>query len=264
LEIKYTLQQNNKKLNSMTLQDIRLISIRQYLENKGIRPAKNYGYYGMYSSPYREDRNASMKVNYNQNVWHDFGTNEGGSIIDLVMQMENLSFHEAANKLEKNISINQLFQQPNIPTYSHTNVATSQQSSPFSFHWDKIIPITHPKSITWVQKRKIDLELANKYCREIHYHNQGDNHFSVGFNNDHNRYELSSPGNFKGCIAPKEITTIRNNRDTCLAFEGFWDFFSYLMLKKIEKTGHDVAVLNSTVNTEKAMNFLKSHVSRLL
>jgi hypothetical protein len=239
----------------MASQDIKDISIRQYLENRGIRPAKNYGYYGMYYSPYRKDGNASFKVDYNQNLWHDFGTNEGGSIIDLVMKMANCTFHEAANTLEGKGLSNQLY----VPTYSQLNVATSQQSSPFSFHRDKIIPITHPKLIAWVKERKINLDLANLYCQEIHYHNQSGNHFSIGFRNDNGGYELSSPPNFKGCIAPKDITTIRNSRETCLVFEGFWDFLSYLSIQKQERTSHDVAVLNSTVNTEKAMDFLKTH-----
>ncbi|MDR2918790.1 MAG: mobilization protein, partial [Tannerella sp.] len=80
----------------MIPQDIKSIPIREYLNNTGIHPVKDYGYYGMYHCPYREDRNASFKVDYNKNVWYDFGTNEGGSIIDLVMKMENCSFHEAA------------------------------------------------------------------------------------------------------------------------------------------------------------------------
>jgi hypothetical protein len=243
----------------MALQDIKDISIWEYLENKGIHPTKNYGYYGMYHSPYRKDRNASFKVDYKQNLWRDFGSGEGGSIIDLVMKMENCSFNVAVSKLEDKELCRQLYQQPKVPTYSQPNVATPQQSSPFSFHWDKIIPITHPELIAWVQERKIELDLANKYCQEIHYHNQSGNHFSVGFRNDNNGYELSSPVNFKGCIAPKEITTFRNGNETCLVFEGFWDFLSYLTIQKQERTSHDVAVLNSTVNTEKAMNFLKSH-----
>jgi hypothetical protein len=241
------------------MSDIKDISIRQYLENRGIRPEKNYGYYGMYYSPYRKDGNASFKVDYNQNLWHDFGTNEGGSIIDLVMKMENCTFHEAANTLEGRGLSSQLYQPLSVPTYSQLNVATSQQGSSFSFHRDKIIPITHPKLIEWVGKRKIDLDLANKYCREIHYHNQSGDHFSVGFKNDNGGYELSSPPAFKGCIAPKDITTIRNNRDTCLVFEGFWDFLSYLTIQKQERTSHDVAVLNSIINVEKAMDFLKTH-----
>ena len=234
----------------MTLYEIKQISIREYLNNRNIYPVKDYRYYGMYYCPYRNDRNASFKVDYNKNVWHDFGTNEGGSIIDLIVKMENLSFCEATTKLEDKWLINQPYQQPSVPTYSHPNVATSQRIN-------NIIPITHPKLIAWVQQRKIDLTLANFYCREIHYQTGNNHYFSVGFRNDKGGYELSSPPNFKSCISPKEITTFKNNNDTCLVFEGFWDFLSYLTIQKIEKTKHNVAVLNSVANVQKAMDFLK-------
>jgi len=84
-------------------------------------------------------------------------------------------------------------------------------------------------------------------------------YFSVGFENDKGGYELSSPTNFKGCISPKEITTIKNGHDTCLAFEGFWDFLSYLTLQKADKTRYEVAILNSVANIKKALPFLKEH-----
>jgi hypothetical protein len=190
----------------MALTEIKQISIRGYLNNRGIIPAKDSGYYGMYHCPYREDRNASFKVDYRKNVWYDFGTNEGGSIM-----IQN------------------------------------------------IVPITHPKLIAWFRERKIDLNLANLYCREIHYRNRDKDYFSIGFRNDNNGYELGSPPDFKGCISPKDITSIRNNRDTCLIFEGFWDFLSYLTIQKTEKSKHDVAVLNSVANILKAMDFLKTH-----
>jgi DNA primase len=63
----------------------------------------------------------------------------------------------------------------------------------------------------------------------------------------------------QGCISPKDITTLRNNADACLVFEGFWDFLSYLTIQKIERTRHDVAVLNSVANVQKSLEFLKNH-----
>ena len=236
----------------MTLHKIKQISIREYLNDMGIRLVKDYGYYGMYYCPYREDRNASFKVDYNKNVWHDFGTNEGGSIIDLVMRVENYSFHKAANKLEGKCAYMQKGSctngQPTIQPINPTMTIVN------------IIPITHPKLIAWVQERNINLGLANLYCREIHYQNQGKDYFSIGFGNDKGGYELSSPSNFKSCISPKDITTIQNNQQNiCLVFEGFWDFLSYLTLQKVGKSIHDVAVLNSVANIQKAIDFLKSH-----
>jgi hypothetical protein len=243
----------------MALTEIKQISIRGYLNNRGIAPAKDSGHYGMFHCPYREDRNASFKVNYRKNVWYDFGTNEGGSIIDLVMKMENCSFLEAVNKLEVQPK-SQLSQQL-TGAMDKRNVDNS-----FSFHGDNpsiiiqnIIPITHPKLITWIREREIDLKLANLYCREIHYRNRDKDYFSIGFRNDKGGYELSSPPDFKGCISPKDITSIRNSRDTCLVFEGFWDFLSYLTIQKTEKSRHDVVVLNSVANVQKAMDFLKTH-----
>jgi hypothetical protein len=43
------------------------------------------------------------------------------------------------------------------------------------------------------------------------------------------------------------------------SFEGFWDFLSYLTIQKIEKSKHDVAVLNLVANVQKAMDFLETH-----
>jgi hypothetical protein len=233
--------------------NIKNISIRQFLQMKGIYPAKDYGYYGMYHCPFRSDHNASFKVDYNKNVWHDFGTNEGGTIIDLVMKMENCSFYEAAYKLEREYATNS-----NSFSF-HGNMVSNEIKNNVSTTIQNIIPITHPKLLAWVRGRKINLDLANLYCREIHYQNQSGNHFSVGFKNDKGGYELCSPPNFKSCISPKEITTIQNGKDSCLVFEGFWDFLSYFTIQKIEKSKHDIAILNSVANVQKAMDFLKEH-----
>lgn len=234
----------------MIPQEIKHISIREYLANIGIHPVKDYGYYGMYHCPYREDRNASFKVDYNKNVWHDFGTNEGGSIIDLVMKINNYSLKEAITEISQCFSttvrqINSVSDKTNIENQGITI--------------QNIVPITHPKLVSWVQERKIDLNLANLYCLEIHYRNREKEYFSIGFKNDAGGYELSSPPNFKGCISPKDITTIRKNSSTCLVFEGFWDFLSYLAIQKIEKSKNDMAILNSVANVQKVMDFLKSH-----
>jgi hypothetical protein len=233
----------------MSTAEIKNISIKKYLKQQNINPQKETEHVGMYRSPFREDVNASFKVDYNLNLWCDFGTGEGGSTIDLVMKMENCSFYEAANKLE--------------------NEYVGINPDPFSFHRSEkdeptaviqnILPITYPKLIAWVRERKIDLNLANLYCREIHYQIRDKNYFSVGFGNDKGGYELSNPPNFKSCISPKEITTLKTDRNLCLAFEGFWDFLSYLALQKIKKSKHDVVVLNSTANVFNALDFLKSH-----
>jgi len=82
--------------------------IRGYLAEINILPAKDNGYYGMYHSPFRDDHNASMKVDFDKNLWIDYGTNEGGTLIDLVMKISNCSFHDAISRFE-NDSANKSF-----------------------------------------------------------------------------------------------------------------------------------------------------------
>ncbi len=75
------------------LQYIKAIPIADYLHACGIEPAKRYNGYALYHAPYREDLNASMKVDFRQNLWHDYGTGQGGSIIDLVMLLQGCDAH---------------------------------------------------------------------------------------------------------------------------------------------------------------------------
>jgi len=138
------------------MKNIKDISIRWFLQERGIHPTKDYGNYGLYYSPYREDHKASMKVDFNKNVWIDYGIGEGGSIIDLVMKLENCSFIEAANRFERNTA------NVNLGSNADNNLSFHRDNSAMTIQ--NIVPITHPKLIAWVQERKIDLSLANFYC----------------------------------------------------------------------------------------------------
>lgn len=87
----------------MDAKTISEFSIRKYLAGRGIHPAKDRGYYGLYHSPLREDRNPSMKVDYDKNLWIDYGAGEGGTLIDLVMRMERCDAGTAMRLLEQQI-----------------------------------------------------------------------------------------------------------------------------------------------------------------
>ncbi len=241
----------------MSLSEIKQISIRDYLNMKGILPKKNFTYYGIYLCPFREECNPSLKVDYKKNIWYDFGSNEGGSIIDLVMKMDNCTFYEAVTRLENNIL------EPGWSFFSfhRGNTLDKTRGSTHTITIQDIRMISHPKLVEWVNMRKVDLSLANLYCREIHYQIRDKNYYSIGFGNDNGGFELSSPPRFKGCIPPKEITTIKNDNPGCLVFEGFWDFLSFLTLQKSEKTQYDVVALNSVANVNKALAFLKMHTN---
>ena len=64
----------NKKIKIMTYKEANNISIKDYLNSLGIQPVTEKGSYGMYRSPLREDNTPSFKVDYNANLWCDYGT----------------------------------------------------------------------------------------------------------------------------------------------------------------------------------------------
>ena len=86
----------------MDAKAINKFPIREYLASRGIRPAKDRSYCGLYHSPLREDHMPSMKVDYDKNLWIDYGAGEGGTLIDLVMHMERCRRgHAAAGAMDR-------------------------------------------------------------------------------------------------------------------------------------------------------------------
>ena len=100
--------------------------------------------------------------------------------------------------------------------------------------------------------------------RDSHFTNNGRPFFAIGFPNMAGGYEVRNSF-FKGCIAPKDITHIRQQgepREKCLVFEGFMDYLSFLTLRMKncptmpDLDRQDYVILNSTVNVPKAIDVL--------
>ena len=232
-----------------TIQDIKLIPIRDYLVKRGIAPRQVNSRYGFYLSPLREEQDASFKVDYTQNLWYDFGVGRGGSIIDLVMEVEKCNFQQAVERLRNdNISTSTLVTSQTL----HTLPNRLQVLGDY--------PLRHPALVNYLDSRAIDSSIAEKFCREGHYSVGGRNYFAIGFRNDYGGWELRSE-RFKGGCTPKHITTIDNGSDKALAFEGFMDLLSYLTIKRNGSPTCNIAVLNSVANVQKAVPFLARHRS---
>ena len=82
------------------MNDLKNISIRQFLAWRGILPKYERNGYGMYLSPLREERTPSFKVDYMRNLWYDFGLGEGGTLRTLVMRLEQCGSREAVRRLQ--------------------------------------------------------------------------------------------------------------------------------------------------------------------
>ena len=159
----------------MTIDEIKAISIKDYLGSMSIYPIKNYGYYGMYKSPFRDEHTPSFKVDYNQNLWYDFALDEGGSLIDLVMKLHNCSLIQAIELFNGKQNI--------LPKLSIANSETNSLSQSRI----EIIGSTflcHPNLIEYFTHRGINLNIAKKYCKEIHYRVGDKKYYAIGFSNN--------------------------------------------------------------------------------
>lgn len=232
----------------MDAKAINKFPIREYLAARGIRPVKDKGYYGLYHSPLREDHTPSMKVDYDKNLWIDYGAGEGGTLIDLVMRMERCDAGVAMRQLKQHIggmSVSSFIGKNPIP------------QRPPSIIVERVRPLESLALLDYLTERGIDLAVARAHCSEVHYRVANKFYFAVGFRNDAGGWELRSRY-FKGCTS-KVPTTRHCDYPTCLVFEGFMDYLSFLTFKHNPNPPHDTVVLNSVTNLAKAIPFIASH-----
>jgi hypothetical protein len=230
----------------MDYKTINKFPIKNYLAGMGIYPTKDKGYYGMYHSPFREDKDASLKVDYNKNLWIDFGSNEGGTLIDLVMRIENCSNGEAMRLLEQKLSGADSF------SFQGNNIFNSEKEGESAIRIKNVTTLNTPALLNFLNKRSINAELAQRYCKEVHYSVNDKPYYAVGFQNNSGGWVLRSEY-FKGCTSmdAKTFFNAENDKETCLLFEGFTDFLSYLTLKGEKMPKQNAIVLNSVVNLPK-------------
>ena len=71
----------------MDIQTAKQIRLEEYLHSLGYSPVKRQGINLWYKSPFREETEASFKVNTERNQWYDFALGKGGNIIALASHL---------------------------------------------------------------------------------------------------------------------------------------------------------------------------------
>jgi hypothetical protein len=242
--------------NMPSLDQIKQISIADYLAERGIEPVNIKGDELWYYSPIREESKPSFRVSKSRNTFMDFGKmDKPDSIIGLVMQMYGTSFADSVKILSERSDLS----------------ITERVDRKSPVDYEKKITVTQVKSLqdrglfAYLYERGIDPEIAKKYCKQVHYKIDGNDkeYYAVGFQNDKGDWELRNKY-FKGCTG-KNITCIDKSLagtsfyigkkpETCNVFEGFMDFLSYETLNKQNPTQYpdcDAVILNGVTNIEK-------------
>ena len=241
----------------MNIQEAKQIRIADYLQSLGYTPVKQQGNSLWYKSPFREETEASFKVNTDRNLWFDYGLGKGGNIIALAEELYASDYVPyLLNKIAER-----------VPHIRSVSFSFRQQASEPSFQHLEVGELTHPALLRYLQERGININLARLECKELHFIHNGKPYFAIGFPNVAGGYEVRNRF-FKGCIAPKDISYIRQQgeqQEKCLVFEGMMDYLSFLTLRMKNcptmpnLDGQDYVVLNSVANVSKAMDVLHGY-----
>ena len=216
----------------MEIQHIKQIAITDYLQQQGYAPARVQGIHYWYYSPLRNESTPSFKVNTERNQWYDFGSGEHGDIIDLVCTLHRCTISGAIRFLSgaKQVAHQEFSFGGERKIYERKLEILSAQ------------PLSNPNLLRYLAARAIPLTVANSYCSEVLFQNMKRTYYAIGFANDALGWEIRNMY-FKGCIAPKAITTIKRGTDRLQIFEGFMDFLSWQVLNPSSTS--DAIVLNS-------------------
>lgn len=142
-----------------------------------------------------------------------------------------------------------------------------QHSDNRTYQGLKVGELSSPALIAYLQERGINIGLAKRECKELRFMNADKPYFAIGFPNMAGGYEVRNRY-FKGCVAPKDITHIRQQdgqRCMCYLFEGFMDYLSFLTIRVGNNPQYprldtqDYVILNSVSNLAKAESLLETY-----
>ena len=244
----------------MNLHNIKQQSIVDYLQQQGYSPQHIRGNSYWYCSPLRNEQTDSFKVNAERNQWYDFATGEHGDIIDLVCILQHCSIAEAMKYLSSASNTSAVNSStPVASSFSFGGTSIPVASPAHHMELESVKPITHPKLLQYLAERGLKKSDVFSFLWEISYKTSDKTFFALGFANDAGGWELRNPY-FKGCMAPKFISTIKGKDGERLQiFEGFMDFLSWRKLHpEIEA---DSIVLNSLALFPKVIPLVTSYTS---
>lgn len=236
----------------MNFSQAKQIPIVEYLARRGVHAVSIQGSKHWYFSPLRGEKTPSFKVDTERNIWYDHGGGQGGTIIELVQTIDNLTPIDALQQLAKNEN-------------SYESFSFHQQQSSSASELEDRVKIKSVKLLSnaalvkYLESRAIPFHLGRKYLSECYYSVGEKSFFALGFQNDKGGYELRN-SLWKGASSPKSITTqILPNRSTVAVFEGFFDMLSALVYFNREEPLHSILVLNSVSLLDTALPILANY-----
>ena len=234
------------------------VNMVEWLSGQGYQPQKIRGADHWYLSPFRNENEASFKVNNNKNVWYDHGLGKGGQLVDFVMEMYHCNTSEALEKITPFHQQNMVVKLANQHPEKTIKKVIAEDENRIIIIGTKQ-PITDSNLCRYANKRKICNDILNEWCSEISFSLNNKEYKAIGFKNNAGGYELRNE-HFKGSSSPKFISYTDNNAKSVTVFEGFFDLLSYQTFNHgKEQPLTNFLVLNSLAFFERSLLLMEKH-----
>ncbi len=237
-----------------TKQKAKQVDMVGYLSKMGHQPTFNNEYQAKYISPIRSaERTASFVVYRDGNRFYDFGSGEGGDIIDLCQRLEGKSFKDAVDSLAGHSFV------PSIPARSLQQSIRRNSKKKSGIKLLGYGLLKNRKLKEYLLERGITARVAENYLHEVYYEVNGRNYYALGLINEKGGYATR---NFihKYAINPAYFSWIpKEGSRSLVVFEGFMDALSFIEYHRFGTFKSNVIVLNSTTNTEKAIDMMHGY-----
>src|ERR1700722_14432419 len=161
----------------MTINQAKEMDMVEYLSRLGHEPQRISGKSYWYLSPLHEEKTASFKINRNLNRWYDFAEGKGGNLVDFGILYHRCNVMELLQKLNdtsitQNLNKNSLKERTQKPDNENSIQVISAS-----------ILSSYPL-MEYLRQRRINTEIADKYCAEVRYIISDNIYYAIGFKND--------------------------------------------------------------------------------
>jgi len=235
--------------NKLSCERARAFPIERALAKLGHFPTRTTTKEAWFLSPFRSETQASFKVCKKRNRWYDHGAGKGGNVIDLICQTTKGTVQEALEFIQKETTLFSFQQQP---------ILRKENCIDDKVLITKVKAIEHPALLDYLKSRAVNIQIAKKYVKEVHYTFKGKPYFAIGLKNGSGGWELRNKY-LKNCTAPKDVTHIQNGHKKLTVTEGMFDLLSIVSYIGVLEQESDFLILNSTVLIQKAMSISKGY-----
>ena len=209
------------------------------------------------SAVWRGEKRPSVSIQQNdlgEWLWHDFGSDEGGSWIDLVMVLYDWDYVTAVRFLRERYLESLEVQVPRV-------VPKSQRVSTVKIL--EVKEVTHPALLKYLRKRRI--ERIPEWLRELHWEVKGKRYFGVGVRTVRGSYAVRNPFGKWSIRSSKDerhsYSLIEKGKSVLAVFEGLFDALTWEQLE-FEET--DILILNSTANAKRVQEVIGKYRTLIL